>query len=255
MLHHVEYQPAKPVLIVVGNYGSGKTEVSVNLALHLAARAHAVTIADLDVVNPYFRCREATDEMVERGVRVLAPKGELHAADLPVLMPEVRGAIEAATGITILDVGGDEAGARILGSLASVVQTVPHAMLQVVNERRPFTDTLAGCTKIMREIEASAKLRVTGLISNTHLIDETETDTIVRGWQLAAEVARATGLGVELVAAERRLLETIAPAELGSTPVLAIDRRMLPPWYRRSRRTDKAARVLLRARAGGQQGP
>jgi hypothetical protein len=252
MLAHAEYEPSHPLLVVVGNYGSGKTEVSVNLALHLAERGRRVVIADLDVVNPYFRCREATTEMETRGIQVIVPRGELHAADLPILLPAVRGAILGKADVAILDVGGDDVGARILGSLASAVAGVPHAVLQVVNERRPFTDTVAGCSKIMREIAASAKLAITGLVSNTHLLDDTAVDTVARGYAFAAEVAASTGLRVELVAAERRILEQMDPAVLDGTPVLPIDRRMLPPWYLRSRRTDKAARVLLRGALPGQ---
>jgi len=255
MLAHAEYDPSQPLLVIVGNYGSGKTEVSVNLALNLAERGRRVAIADLDIVNPYFRCREATAEMEERGINVIVPRGEFHAADLPILLPEVRGAILARTDVAILDVGGDDAGARIIGSLADSISSVPHAVLQVVNERRPFTDTVAGCTKIMREIEAAARLRVTGLISNTHLMDDTDADTVAQGYALAAEVARSTGLGVELVAADRSILAGMAPARLDGTPVLGIDRRMLPPWYLRSRRTDKAARVLLRDQMPGTHGP
>ncbi len=261
MLEHVAYQPAKPLLIIVGNYGSGKTEVAVNLALNLAVRGHAVSIADLDVVNPYFRCREATAEMEERGIRVIVPKGEWRDADLPILLPEVRGAIVqhggpseagAPRSITILDVGGDDVGARILGTLAASIATVPHAMLQVVNERRPFTDTVAGCAKIRGEIEAAARLRVTGLLSNTHLMEETDQPTIVQGYAFAKEVGAAAGLPVEAVSADRRLLETLAPEALGHTPVVAIDRRMLPPWYLRTQRTDKAARVLITNRLRAQ---
>jgi len=252
MLAHAEYEPAKPLLIIVGNYGSGKTEVAVNLALGLARRGHSVSIADLDVVNPYFRCREATAEMEEQGIHVIVPRGQLYAADLPVLLPGVRGAIVSGMGVSILDVGGDEAGARIVGSLASLINTVPHAVLQVVNERRPFTDTVAGCTKIMREIEASTKLRVTGLICNTHLMDETDAATVRSGYAFGVAVAKRTGLRVELVAADRTIVEQIEPALLDHTAVLPIDRRMLPPWYLRSQRTDKAARVLLGDRLSGQ---
>jgi hypothetical protein len=246
---HADFQPAAALLVVVGNYGSGKTEVSVNLALDLRARGHAVSIADLDVVNPYFRCREATQEMEARGIRVLAPHGELHAADLPILLPEVRGRVAAGAGVTILDVGGDDVGARILGSLASTVRAVPHAMLQVVNERRPFTDSVAGCLDIMRRIEAAAKLQVTGLVSNTHLMEETDAETVLRGYDLARAVGAAASIGVELVTADAALLATIDPERIDRCPVLRIDRRMLPPWYLRSQRTDRAARVLMRPTA------
>jgi hypothetical protein len=187
--------------------------------------------------------------MEARGVKVVVPRGDFHAADLPILLPEVSGVIAEGDGLTILDVGGDDAGARILGTLAAPIIRQPHAVLQVVNQRRPFTDTVEGCLKIMREIETASRQKVTGLVSNSHLMDETDAATILEGWAFAAQVAEAAGLGVEFGAADRDLLKEIAPDGLGGTAVLPIDRMMLPPWYLRTRRTDKAARVLISNRS------
>jgi len=133
-----EYLPGERILLFVGNYGSGKTEVSVSLAIRLA-KDHRVAVADLDVVNPYFRCREARGEMESRGIRVINPEGEYRAADLPIILPEIRGAVQAGEEFLIMDVGGDDVGARVLGSLADVFCGRAYAMLQVVNAKRPFT--------------------------------------------------------------------------------------------------------------------
>lgn len=222
-------RPQQSVVVITGNYGSGKTEVAVNWALWLRAEGLEVTIADLDIVNPYFRCREAQAMMVEAGIRVLAPQGELHHSELPIVMPEIRGVIKRPTGVTLLDVGGDDDGARVLSGLSSYFGD--YEMLQVINQRRPFTDTVEGCLKIQGEIEAASRLTVTGLISNSHLMDETDEEVILDGSALAQEVGRRRGQELRFTTVERRLVDDVDLERVGS-PVLVFDRLMLPPWKR-----------------------
>lgn len=222
-------RPRRSVVVITGNYGSGKTEVAVNWALWMRDQGLEVTIADLDIVNPYFRCREAQGLMVKAGIRVLAPQGELHHSELPILMPEIRGVIERPTGVTLLDVGGDDDGARVLAGLSSFFGD--YEMLQVVNQRRPFTDTVEGCQKIQREIEASSKLIVTGLISNSHLMDETDGEVVLEGAAFAREVGNDRGQELRFTTVERRLADQVDLERVGS-PVLIFDRLMLPPWKR-----------------------
>ena len=106
------------LVIVVGSYGSGKTEVCVNLAIDLARRGRKVQIADLDIVNPYFRCREARRLMERHDIRVVVPPGAQAFADLPIVLPEIRGMLRPPDGmLTIFDVGGDDVGAKVLASL------------------------------------------------------------------------------------------------------------------------------------------
>ncbi len=221
--------PQHQVIVITGNYGSGKTEVAVNWARWLVRAGLKVTIADLDIVNPYFRCREAEALMESEGIRVLAPKGEMHHAELPIILPEIRGAIERPEGVTVLDVGGDEDGARVLASLARFFGD--YEMLQVVNQRRPFTDTVEGCRKIQREIEVASRLRVRALISNAHLMDETDAQVITEGADFAREVGRDRDQPLRFATAERRLADQVDPARLGC-PVLELERLMLPPWRR-----------------------
>jgi hypothetical protein len=227
----LRYRPRNRLLIIVGNFGSGKTEVAVNLALDLV-RSQPVCIADLDLVNPYFRCREAQEEMEALGIRVVYPKGEFRAADLPILLPEVRGAIGDPSRLAILDVGGDDAGARVLSVLADAIGARDHDLLMVVNAKRPFTSDVAGCVKMKEAIEASSRLRVTGVISNTHLMEETETATIEEGITLAREFAAEAGIRFEFAVADvGRVEELAAKGERG--PFLVIVRKMLPPWLTR----------------------
>ena len=243
-----EYVPEDRVVLIVGNYGSGKTEVAVNLAIRLAGRGQ-VSIADLDIVNPYFRCREARQEMEGFGIRVINPEGGYQSADLPIILPEVRGILQSDGGTVIFDVGGDDVGARVLSSLADVLASSRCTMLQVLNARRPFTETVEGCIKIGREIEAASRLRITGLVSNTHLLEETDLATVVEGLELARRVGETADLPVAFVTASEHLRNEF-DAKRAGCPVLWIKRRMLPPWKLRSM-TDRAERVLGRDQSSG----
>lgn len=223
-------------MLLVGNYGSGKTEVAVNLALALAERGGRVSLADLDIVNPYFRSREARALLEARGIRVVVPPGAQSFADLPIVLPEVAGlmGIRPGEGHALFDVGGDDVGARMLSSLHPHLAEGGYALWQVVNARRPFTDTVAGCLRMRAEIEQAARLGVTGFVSNAHLVTETTPEVIVEGHALALEAARQAGLPLVFVTAMGDLADHPAVAGL-PTPVLRLERRMLPPWLRAER--------------------
>lgn len=218
------------VIAIVGNYGSGKTEVSVNLSIQLAQRGSHIQIADLDIVNPYFRCREAADLMQAHGIRVVIPGGGHAWADLPIILPEIRGMLRPAPGtISIFDVGGDDVGARSLASFRTSIRDGEYELWQVINARRPFTDSVAGCLEMRRAIEKASRFSVTGWLVNSHLIDQTTTVDILDGWRLGKEVASASGLPIRLVAVMDHLADDPALAEIDA-PLLRMTRLMTPPW-------------------------
>jgi hypothetical protein len=229
----------KRIIIFAGAYGSGKTEVAVNYALYLASSGDShVSIADLDIVNPYFRSREAAVEMEAHGVNVIMPHGDHCSADLPIILPEIKGIIERSDGPVVLDVGGDDLGARVLSSLADSFAPGEYEFLMVLNGSRPFTSDVSGSIKMIREIEKSARLKFTGIVSNTHLIGETTTRTIIDGYNLAREVARKTGIPVVFVSAMEEIVSQLNPGTV-TTPVLPLSRRMLKPWEQRSGSTER----------------
>jgi hypothetical protein len=219
-------------ILIVGNYGSGKTEIAVNLAIQLRRRGHAVQIADLDIVNPYFRCREARNLMERHQIRVVVPPGHQSWADLPIVVPEIRGMLSPqAEGANLFDVGGDAVGARLLSSFADRLADRPYALWQVLNARRPFTDTPEGCERMMESIEQAARMRVTGFIANTHLVTDTSPQDILDGWRLARRVAERTRRELMLVTAMGPLAEDPALAAVDA-PLLRLERHMLPPWLK-----------------------
>jgi len=221
-------------IVIVGGYGSGKSEVSVNLARNLAATESApVAIADMDIVNPYFRSREAATELEKLGVKSLIPPGAHVHADLPIIIPEIKGAIQKKNGKLILDVGGDDVGARALSSLADAFVPGEYEMFLVLNANRPFTADIEGACKVIEEIEMSSRLKFTGIISNTHLMDDTTDETVTDGLKLARDVSDKTGLRVVFLSAEADILEQMNLQGLG-LPVLRLNRSLLKPWETRS---------------------
>jgi hypothetical protein len=219
----------KGIVVVVGNFGSGKTEVSINLAVHRKRRGLDVRIADLDLVNPYFRTREARKALEACGIDVVLPPQEYMQADLPILSPTIAGMIRQPDGLVILDVGGDDAGAMVLAALADAFSGGQVHMLQVVNPLRPRTATVEGCLKIRDEIEKAAHLTISGLIGNANLIDETGTEEIYSGYDFLKKLSAASGLPLEFITIAQELLPDIEIQRF-TCPVLTIARQLVPPW-------------------------
>ena len=181
-----------PVTVLVGHFGAGKTEIAINLAVAFKQRGEVVSLADLDLVKPYFRSRLARHELAALGVGVVVPEGEMVYADLPILLPQVKGLIARAgdgAGRLIIDAGGDDLGARVLGAIAGLTDPSHTEVLFVVNTRRPFAETLDEVATMLREVEVAARLKITGLVANTHLMEET-TPAVVREGRRPGRAAR-----------------------------------------------------------------
>ncbi len=219
--------PIRRVCALVGPFGSGKTEIAVNLALLLAAEGLDPALADLDVVNPYFRSREARATLEAKGVRVFAPPPEMGFADLPVLAPGV-GALLVDVRPVVLDAGGDAAGARVLRLFASALRTVEHDILFVVNACRPYARTPETAFLALRAWEETAGLAVTGVVANAHMLEETSREVVEHGLAVARETAALAGVRVAFAG-----MTASIRAEIG-VPVLSIVRHMLPPHQRRA---------------------
>lgn len=217
------------ITLFLGNYGSGKTEVSVNFAMQLARASDGpeVVLADLDLVNPYFRSREPREAMTNLGIRVILPDQKYMHADLPILVPGVRAELMAAAAATagsvhvILDVGGDDVGARVLGALKDALPAGAFRALMVLNANRPLTSDLPGIRQMASDIERAGDLAITGFVSNTHLMEQTDITTLIEGRRLANEAAEAYGLPLEFVC---------VPAALAADAALQMEDDLLPMW-------------------------
>jgi hypothetical protein len=217
------------IIIIVGNYGSGKTEVAINLAVNRKRAGIDVRMADLDLINPYFRTREAGERLALLGIDVVIPPLKYFYADLPILSPGVAGLIRKPSRLTILDAGGNDAGAMVLAALGNSLKGKSLKMLQVVNPFRPFTETIEGCIKLKKEIEKAAKMSITGLIGNANLMDETTTEHIHEGYEFVTDLSENTGLELEFITAPVDLLPFLDQKRFYH-PVLPIERQLVPPW-------------------------
>jgi hypothetical protein len=217
------------IVVLVGNYGSGKTEICINLAVNRRNAGLDVRIADLDLVNPYFRTREAREPLSKLGIEMVLPPEQYLKADLPILSPRVAGMIQSPSQLTILDAGGDDVGATVLATLADSFANKNVRMLQVFNPARPFTDTVEGCLKIKTEIERASKMTINGIIGNPNLIEETTAADIYSGYEFGLALSDESGLPLEFITVETDLWPEIDMSRF-TCPVLPIYRQLVPPW-------------------------
>ena len=211
--------------LVAGHYGTGKTEFSVNLALALAGEGERTALADLDIVNPYFRSREQRELLEAAGVRVVATSQALADADVPALPAELHALLEDRTVRGVLDIGGDPSGARVLARYRPRIVKEDYRLLYVVNAARPEVRTAERSAEVLRAIETVTGLACTGLVNNTHLCGETTAEDVREGAALAEEVSRLTGIPVACHAAESRFREALK--DLDPFPM---EIRMKKPW-------------------------
>ncbi len=178
------------LIIVIGAYGSGKSEYSINLAKLLKEAGKKVVLCDLDVVNPYFRSRDVREQFEEQGIQVVAPEGEFKHADLPMISPRVRGMIMSEDKAVILDVGGDPAGARTLARFIPQIKKRGYEMHFVVNTNRPFTSNKAEILQMKEMIESISTLKVSEIVCNSNLMEYTKQETVEEGIEIIDEISK-----------------------------------------------------------------
>lgn len=200
----------KRVLLLCGHYGSGKTNIAVNLALRLRQKEERVTIADLDIVNPYFRTKDSKEELEKAGIRLICSNYANSNVDIPALPPDLYALTDDRTMRAVIDVGGDDRGALVLGRLApGLLAENNYEMLMVINSYRPLTPDAASTVEIMREIELAGGIRFTGLINNSNLGAETTPETVLTSMQYANEVSDLSGLPLVMTTAESALIPSL----------------------------------------------
>lgn len=222
----------KRFTIVTGHYGSGKTNLSVNLALDLAKTHSEVTLVDLDVVNPYFRSSDHTRLLSEHGVRVIAPTFAGTTVESPSLPAAVYSAFETS-GAVILDVGGDDVGATTLGRYSRNLESIDYDMLYVINRYRNLTATPDEAVELLREIEAASHLKATGIVNNSHLRDETTVETVLDSMPYARETAKLLSLPLVYTTVPKRLVDRFSDTRGAATYIenaYPIEVYVRTPW-------------------------
>ena len=217
------------VSIITGHYGTGKTELSVNLALALAAEGKRVMLADLDIVNPSFRSRERRPQLEAAGIQVISSSQACSDADVPALPAELLAILENRDVRGVLDIGGDPVGARVLARFQPKIIAEDYQLIFVLNANRPEVRTPEAAVAYLRAIEATTGLTCSGIVNNTHLCGETTPAEIRKGAALAEEVSRQTGLPILCHTAEERFLQDVSDLR---EPVFPITINMKKPWER-----------------------
>jgi tRNA uridine 5-carbamoylmethylation protein Kti12 len=202
------------LIIVIGAYGSGKSEYASNLAYENRNKKEVV-LADLDVVNPYFRSREMREKFSKIGIDVIAPDGAFSHADVPMISPRIMGAIQNYDKTVILDVGGDPAGCRTLARFEENIKIRGYEMHFVINTKRPFMRNPDEIQRMKNMLESASGLQITELISNTNLMDETTDDIVADGIRIVEEVAQKNQLVFETYLVLEKHNEKISDNLLG----------------------------------------
>lgn len=211
---------AKRLTLFCGHYGSGKTNIALNYALHLRQGGEAVTVADLDIVNPYFRTKDSRAELERAGIRLICSDYANTNLDIPALPPELYAITDDRSHRVVLDIGGDDRGALVLGRITpAILAEDSYEMLLVINCYRPLTPDAPSTVEVMREIEQAGGIRFTGLVNNSNLGEETEPDTVLGSVPYAEELSRLTGLPVVMTTVKKNLFEALQGQVPGLFPL------------------------------------
>ena len=217
----------KRITLLCGHYGSGKTNIAVNMAFDLRRQYEQVAIADLDIVNPYFRTKDSQDELTAADIRLIVSEYANTNLDIPALPQEMYALVDNKDLMSIVDVGGDDRGAYALGRLSPAIREENnYDMLLVINRFRPLTPDAETTVEVLHEIEAAASLQFTGIINNSNLGAQTTPDDVLSSLDYTRKVSELTSLPVVMTSAEEKVaamlqnrIQDLFPMRLQRRPV------------------------------------
>ena len=201
---------SKRITLLAGHYGSGKTNIAVNYAFYLKNLGKDVVVADLDIVNPYFRTRDSIDELAQAGIRLISSEFASSNVDLPALPQEVYSIFDKRGESAIMDIGGDDRGAYALGRYADYIKEEnDYEMLFVFNKYRPLTPTAEDALEIMREIEAAGKIRFTAIVNNSNLGELTTPEDVLSSVAEAERLSEISQLPIKMTTVTADLVNNL----------------------------------------------
>lgn len=217
----------KRLTLLCGHYGSGKTNVAVNLAFHLKEQYNNVVVADLDIVNPYFRTKDSLDDFKARGIELICSEYANTNVDIPALPADMYRLTADKSLTAVIDVGGDDRGAYALGRLVPEIKAEDNFdMLMVINGFRPLTPDAESTIEVMREIEVACGLKFTGLVNNSNIGNDTTAQDIIKSMDYANEVSNTSGLPVVMTTVKAELydqlesqIDNLLPLTLQAKPI------------------------------------
>ncbi|WP_226087070.1 hypothetical protein [Mesobacillus sp. S13] len=217
------------ITIITGHFGSGKTEISLNLALEARKTKARTAVADLDIVNPYYRARDAREILNQNGIELIAPAERLAAADLPIVPGDMGRVIYDPEYKLIVDAGGDKDGATALGQFYNDWKDMKLEVLFILNANRPYVSTLEGAVETLQKIEAASRLKITGIINNSNVGSETTIQDVEKGLALCKELSDQLGIPLLTTMVPEHLSAESARIEAES-PVKVMTRYLKLPW-------------------------
>ena len=226
-----KYEQMNNTYIITGFYGSGKTEFSINLALNYSNKSHSnksITLADLDVINPYVRSRERQTELANMGIRIVASSLNNHTSqDVPAISFGFTDDIVGDNHV-IIDLGGSEAGTKVLPGFAQYIQQAN--FFCVLNPFRPETDTSKKMIDFIRLINATAPIKINGLVNNGHMLNFTEADHVLFSQKIVTQVSKELDIPIVYTQIHSKIYEQISD-QIISQKVLVFDKlNMRESW-------------------------
>lgn len=201
----------KRITLLCGHYGSGKTNIALNMAYEIREKYDNVAIADLDIVNPYFRTTDSAEELNTKGIRLIASEYAGSNVDIPAMPQDMYALTDDKTVRAVIDVGGDDRGALALGRISSQIMAENnYEAFLVINKYRPLTPDVASTLEVMAEIENAGKFKFTGIINNSNLGVETTAEDVLNSMEYAQSVADATGLPLVATSVDEKLFNELS---------------------------------------------
>jgi len=218
--------------IFTGHFGSGKTEVAVNYALKLAEANFKTAIVDFDIINPYFRTADAKDELEKNNIHVILPMYANTNVDIPSIPPEIYSMFQNKQYKVVLDVGGDDLGAKAVSRFKEEIVSDDYEMFFVINTKRIMTDTPEKIMEMIAIIEDGANIKVTKLINNSNLLEETTPEILLEGNKIIAEVSEKSGIPIAITAGMTDVMSTLSSQQLSDSELLPMSKLIHLPWNR-----------------------
>lgn len=195
----------KRITVLAGHYGSGKTNIAVNYAIALSDESKKVSIADLDIVNPYFRAKDSFESLRKKGIRLISSEYANSNVDTPALPADAYSIFADKSVYAVVDVGGDDRGALALGRYAPYILEEDYDMLFVINKFRFLTTDADSTVDVMREIEEASGVSFTGIVNNSNLGEETTAEDVLKSVEYAEAVSEITGLPIKMTTVKQEL--------------------------------------------------
>jgi hypothetical protein len=197
------------ITVIVGHFGSGKTEIAINSGIYLAKYAKETILVDLDIVNPFFRSTEVKDILNDNNVHLISPNFASTHLDIPSLPPSIQSVFNKKDASILFDVGGNEDGATALGRYYPYFKNSHYEMYFVINTCRPFTKEINDIIELFEKIEQHSRLKITHLISNSNLSFETTADIVIQGYHITQAVSKKLNIPIKYITATEDIISQL----------------------------------------------